>query len=281
MANREDEHRAHGTRTGAAEMSRIHERVSAQFGAAAVAYTTSAVHSDPAALERVVSLAQPRPADRALDVATGAGHTALAVAPHVAEVVAYDMTAPMLAETAQNAAARGLANVRTEQGIAESLPFADASFDIVTARQAPHHFADIRAAIREMARVAKPGARIVIVDSASPDDPELARAWNHIEKLRDPSHVRNYTPREWRAMLAEAGLRVTFEESDFATENGRAMDFAAWVRRMNAPPEAVDELTRLFRAASPALAAALRIEIAPDGALSFCVPMLTLAAAKT
>ena len=279
MANREDEHRAHGT--GAAEMSRIHERVSAQFGAAAAAYTTSAVHSDPAALERVVSLAQPRPADRALDVATGAGHTALAVAPHVAEVVAYDMTAPMLAETAQNAAARGLANVRTEQGIAESLPFADASFDIVTARQAPHHFADIRAAIREMARVAKPGARIVIVDSASPDDPELARAWNHIEKLRDPSHVRNYTPREWRAMLAEAGLRVTFEESDFATENGRAMDFAAWVRRMNAPPEAVDELTRLFRAASPALAAALRIEIAPDGALSFCVPMLTLAAAKT
>src|SRR5579862_4932283 len=152
------------------DAAEIHERVSAQFGAAASAYTTSKVHADPQALRQVVELARAKPTDRALDIATGAGHTALALAPHVAEVVAYDMTEPMLRETARNAAARGLANIATQQGIAEALPFADASFDIVTARQAPHHFADIRAAIREMARVAKPGARIVIVDSASPED---------------------------------------------------------------------------------------------------------------
>lgn len=262
------------------EMASIHDRVSAQFGAAAAAYTTSQVHADPEALRQVVELAKPAPADRALDIATGAGHTALAVAARVAEVVAYDMTEPMLRETARNAAARGLANVKTQQGIAEALPFADASFDIVTVRQAPHHFADVRAAVREMARVAKPGARVVIVDSASPEDASLGRQWNHIEKLRDPSHVRNYTPSEWRAMIADAGLRVTFEETSFATENGGPMDFAAWVARMKTPPAAVEELTRLFRNASPELAAALRIEIADDGAIFFCVPLVTIAATR-
>jgi len=272
MTNRED-----GAGDDAAG---IHERVSAQFGAVASAYTVSKVHADPEALRQVVELAQPRPTDRALDIATGAGHTALALAPHVAKVVAYDMTEPMLRETARNAAERGLANVSTEQGIAEALPFPDASFDIVTVRQAPHHFADVRAAIREMARVAKPGARIVIVDSSSPEDPALASAWNHIEKLRDPSHVRNYSASEWRATLAEAGLCVIFEETGFAAEDGGPMDFAAWVRRMNTPADSVAELTRLFRSASPALAAALRIEIAPDGAIFFRVPLVTLAALR-
>jgi ubiquinone/menaquinone biosynthesis C-methylase UbiE len=261
-------------------VSGIYDRVSAQFGAAAAAYTTSPVHNDPDALRQVVELAKPAHTDRALDVATGAGHTALALAPRVAEVVAYDMTQPMLRETVRNADARGLANVVTQQGIAESLPFADASFDIVTVRTAPHHFADIRAAIREMARVAKPSARIVIVDSASPEDASLDRQWNHIEKLRDPSHVRNYTPSEWRSMLADASLRITFEQSSFATENGRPMDFAAWIRRMNTPPAAVEELTRLFRDASPALIEALRIEIAADGAIFFSVPLITIAAVR-
>ncbi|HXJ17876.1 MAG TPA: methyltransferase domain-containing protein [Candidatus Polarisedimenticolia bacterium] len=284
MATREHSERA--------PRSKIHERVSAQFGAAAAAYSTSLVHSDPAALSKVVELARPQPPDVALDVATGSGNTALALAPHLAQVIAYDMTAEMLAETARNAAARGLANVATRQGTAESLPFPDSTFDIVTVRQAPHHFADVRAAICEMARVAKPGARVIIVDSTSPEDDSLDRQWNYIEKLRDPSHVRNYRPSEWRSIAAAAGLRITFEELGFATENGRGMDFMAWVRRMSAPPAALEELTHLFRNASPALAAALRVELAPvsdgrpeqgrrvDGAIRFCVPQITLAAVR-
>lgn len=261
------------------EASQIHQRVNAQFGAAAAAYSSSLVHSDPAALRRVVELTGPQPADVVLDIATGTGNTALALAPHVARVIAYDMTPEMLAETARLAAARGLANVATRQGTAEALPFPDATFDIVTVRQAPHHFADVRAAVREMARVAKSGARVLFVDSTSPEDASLDRQWNHIEKLRDPSHVRNYRPSEWRAFLGAAGLRITFEELGFATQNGRPMDFADWVRRMNTPPAAVNELTHLFRNASPALAAALRIEIAGD-AILFCVPQITLAAIK-
>ncbi len=257
----------------------VHERVQSQFGAAAANYGTSLVHSDSNALKRVVELASPKPGDVALDIATGAGHTALALAPHVASVIAYDLTREMLLETRRNADARGLTNVETKQGPAEKLPFSDSSFDIVTVRQAPHHFADVRTAVREMARVAKPDARIVIVDSTSPEDPVLASQWDHMERLRDPSHVQNYSPSQWRAVVAGARLRIFSEEVGFATENGRPMDFVAWTRRINTPPEAVEELTRLFRNATPALANALQIEVM-DEAISFCVPLITIGALR-
>jgi ubiquinone/menaquinone biosynthesis C-methylase UbiE len=267
------------TQSPETQLSDVHARVQAQFGVAASAYTTSAGHGDPMLLQRVVELASPQPRDRALDIATGAGHTALALAAHVAEVVAYDITQQMLEETARNAAARGLRNVTTRQGAAEKLPFANASFEIVAVRQAPHHFADIHAAIREMARVVKPQGRVVIIDSRAPEDDELDCAFNYIEKLRDPSHVRNWRPSEWRAMIRATGLRITGEHLDFYSENGRAMDFAAWTQRMKTPPAAVAELTSLFRAASPELIEALRIEVV-DGKIGFCVPQITIAATK-
>ncbi|MGA9883566.1 MAG: methyltransferase domain-containing protein [Candidatus Acidiferrales bacterium] len=271
-----NKHHTEGTDASA----QIHGRVAAQFGAAVKAYTASRTHSDPAALERVVKLAQPKPTDIALDIATGAGHTALALATHVSQVIAYDLTEPMLAETARNASARGLKNVTTRQGPAESLPFPDASFDIVTVRQAPHHFADVRAAVREMARVARSRARVIIIDSAAPENDSLDRQWNHIERLRDPSHVRNYRPSEWREFVAAAGLRAIFEEYGAASEKGGPMDFAAWIRRINTPPVAAAEVERLFRTASPKLAQVLNIEII-DGALYFRVPQFIIASVKT
>jgi len=257
----------------------INNRVQAQFGPAAAAYTCSAVHSDPDALRKVVELARPERGDLALDIATGAGHVALALAPNVTQVIAYDMTDEMLLETQRNATARGLTNLVTRKGSAERLPFPDSMFDIVTVRQAPHHFADVRGAIREMARVAKIGARVLIVDSTSPEDESLNRQWNEIEKLRDRSHVRNYRPSEWRAMITGAGLRISFEEIDYCTENGRPMDFAGWTQRLHTPPEAVEQLRQLFRCASPGLAEALRIRVTAEG-IGFCVPQIWIAAVR-
>jgi SAM-dependent methyltransferase len=237
------------------------------------------VHRDPTALQKVVALANPKPRDVALDIATGAGHVALALAPHLTKVIAYDMTQPMLDEAARNADARGLTNVVTQKGTAENLLFADSTFDIVTVRHAPHHFSDVKLAVLEMARVAKVGGRVVIVDSYSPEDASLDRQWNEIEKLRDRSHVRNYRRSDWLVMLAGAGLRVTHEELDYCTEQGRPMDFADWTRRMGTPREAVEALRHLFQTASPALAELLRLQIGDQG-ISFCVPQISIAATR-
>jgi len=262
-----------------AKQEEIHSRVRAQFGRAAAGYTQSAVHRDPAALEKVVELAQPKPGDVALDVATGAGHVAMALAPHVARVIAYDMTEDMLQETRRSAAARGLNNLTTQKGAAEELPFLRGTFDIITVRHAPHHFAKLESAICEMARVARIGARIVIVDSYAPEETSLDQQWNHMEKLRDPSHVRNYRPNEWRTMIAAAGLRITFEELDHCTENGGPINFADWTRRMKTPASAVQELSRLFRSAPPALVEALKVQIKGD-TICFRVPQITIAALR-
>ena len=257
----------------------INNRVQEQFGRTAAGYTQSRVHSDPAALAKIVTLAQVHPGDVALDIATGAGHVAMALAPWISRVTAYDLTQEMLQETLRNAEVRGLCNITTRRGKAEDLPFPDASFDIVVVRQAPHHFADVRSSVHEMARVARTGARIVIVDSYAPEDPVLDQQWNHIEQLRDPSHVRNYTRREWREIVSAAGLRITFEELDYCTDNGRPMNFAEWTHRMKTPPSAVAELRFLFHTASEELREILRVESA-DGEIRFCVPQITIVALR-
>ena len=95
-------------------------------------------------------------------------------------------------------------------------------------------------------------------DCAIPIVVKTDEAYNHIEKLRDPSHVRNYRPSEWRAMTRDAGLRILSEELDYYTEDGRPMDFATWTNRMKTPPDAIAELRKLFHGASPALLKRLR-----------------------
>jgi SAM-dependent methyltransferase len=253
-----------------------YDAVRTTFGPAAAAYTASAGHADADALARVVARAEPVPTDLALDIATGAGHTALALAPRVASVIALDITPEMLAETARNATRRGLTNVRVQIGAAEALPFGDAVFDIVTVRTAPHHFADIERAVREMARVSRPGGRVVVVDTTVPEDDVLDAEINAIELLRDPSHVRNYRPSEWRRMLTAAGLVVTGEHVDRYTEGGQRVDFDTWTRRAGTAPDALAELRRRFRSASPALVVALDIVVAGES-IGFTLPKVELA----
>ncbi len=260
------------------QSSAVHEQVQSQFGPVASQYTASTGHADAAALARVVALAEVRPSDRVLDIGTGAGHTALALAPHVAEVVAYDLTPAMLAEVERSAAARGVANIRTRRGAAEALPFADGEFDRVTVRLASHHFGDICRAVEEMSRVLKPGGRAVVIDSTVPEDDTLDREFNRIEKLRDPSHVRNYRPSEWRAMLQDAGPTVTHGELSMYSEGDR-MSFDTWTARMRTPPAAVVELEGIFHGASPALREALDIAIV-NGKIAFRVPLVILVALK-
>ena len=263
----------------APDVDATYARVRASFGPNAAKYTTSQGHADAGALAHLVARVAPRPTDEVLDIGTGAGHTALAFAPCVARVVALDPTPQMLEEVQRNAAARGLGNVSVRDGAAESLPFGAGSFDVVTCRLTTHHFADLPRAVGEMARVLRPGGRLVITDTMVPEDDDLDRQINEIEWLRDPSHVRNYRPSEWRALIDGARLSVIDLEVGHYYDEGRGMDFAAWTQRIGTTPENVAQLRHRFRTAAAPLVEALRIVLDGDG-IRFALPRLTLIAVK-
>jgi ubiquinone/menaquinone biosynthesis C-methylase UbiE len=184
------------------------DSVRAVFGERAATYTTSVSHTDPEVLARVVELARAEPDWLALDVATGTGHTAFAVAPHVRHVIGIDLTPQMLAQGLALQSRNGLRNVSFAVADAHRLPFASGAFDLVTARRAPHHFADVGRALAEMRRVLRPGGRLVIDDRSVPEDDEVDETMNRLDTLHDRSHVREYRPSEWRTMLADAGFGV-------------------------------------------------------------------------
>ncbi len=219
------------------ESARVKERVRQMFGRAADAYVTSTSHASGDDLAKLLELAAPRPSDRGLDISAGGGHTALAVAPHVASVVASDLTPRMLEAARAFITARGVGNVSYVIADAEQLPFLDASFDLVTVRIAPHHYANVQAAVSEMARVLVPGGRLIVIDNIAPEDSVLDQAVNDWEKRRDPSHVRAYTVSEWRTFLDWAGLQVQSLEV-----GSKPIDFASWTERMQMPAEASEQL---------------------------------------
>jgi len=190
--------------------------VQERFGAFAATYATSRPHARGNSLARLVELAAPQPAWITLDIATGAGHVALAFAPRVAHVVASDLTPQMLGVTRGLARERGIINLSLAELRAEALPFADATFDLVTCRIAPHHFDDVGGFVAESFRVLRPGGVFGLVDNIAPDASimdgdagalaDAADAYNAFEKFRDPSHVRCLTLTEWRGLMAGAGF---------------------------------------------------------------------------
>jgi SAM-dependent methyltransferase len=152
-------------------------------------YRTSDAHREGPDLDLLVAWASG--ARTALDVATGGGHVARRLREAGIEVVTCDPAPGMHPDVICRA---------------EHLPFADGSFDVVATRVAAHHYDDVEQAVAEMARVA--ARAVLIVDNLyMGDDVEEA------ERLRDPSHRRNYSEAEWRVFVAQAGLGV--EEVQF------------------------------------------------------------------
>src|SRR5207237_5896628 len=126
------------------------------FKNVAANYSKSTFHTSSVLLQEVIDLARPKPGDLVLDVATGTGNTAFALAPHVRRVIGLDLTREMLTEAGRIAAEKKIVNVDWVIGDAEHLPFQDDTFDIYTVRAAPHHFANVDAFIAEAFRVLKP-----------------------------------------------------------------------------------------------------------------------------
>jgi SAM-dependent methyltransferase len=186
----------------------------------AEAYRTSVTHATDADLDTVVELCNPHEGVKILDVATGGGHVARRLREHGAEVVTLDPSPGMQPDVVASA---------------EGIPFADGSFDVVVSRIAPHHFADIGAALGEIVRVSN---RVVVIEDTLYSSEEHEAA----EKLRDPTHVRSYSEEEWRDMLVDAGLEIEqvayFEKTH---------DFEDWLGRTGCTGEDAERVRELLR----------------------------------
>jgi SAM-dependent methyltransferase len=180
-------------------------------------YVDSDAHRAGDDLDLLVTWA--RGARTALDVATGGGHVARRLRELGIEVVSCDPARGMHPDVVCRA---------------EKLPFADASFDVVACRTAAHHFDDVRASVREMARVTRD--RVLLVDTLNMG-PECEQA----EALRDPSHVRNYDEREWHEIVEWAGLAI-----DEVRMTTRTIDFSSWLRRTGCDGAAAMRVEQLW-----------------------------------
>ncbi len=251
------------------------EDIRRQFGNNAEKYAASKTHAQGSDLQILYSYVEPQPHMRVLDVATGAGHTAATIAPAVAHVTACDLAPEMIEQTRKQFAAKALANVDAVVADVEALDFADASFDVVTCRIAPHHFLDIEKAIAEIARVLKSGGAFVVEDSVSPQSKRLDRFVNSLEKLRDPTHIRAYTVREWRRMLLAAGFRVA--RSEIYRKTHKIED---WMSNAGCSEELKDAVRAMFLQAPEAAREHFSIELENGKPVSYTDDKLILKAIK-
>ena len=243
---------------------RSHEQtVQSQFDPRAQAYLTSAVHSAGPDLERakeLVAQAVP-PSAQALDIGCGGGHLSFALAPHIARMVALDPSPGMLAAVSKAAVAKGLSQIETRPGSAESLPFEGGSFPLVCTRYSAHHWTRLEDALREAVRVLAPGGNALFIDTVGHEDALVDTFLQSIELLRDASHVRNRSREQWRSLLQAAGL-VEQEQAQWPTR----LEFASWVERMRAPADRVAVIRSLQESAPREVREALAIE--PDGSFT-------------
>ena len=176
----------------------------------AQAYRESVTHATGDDLDLVVEWCEPGPGVTVLDVATGGGHVARRLREAGAQVVTVDVAPGMEPDVIAPA---------------DHLPFADSSFDAVACRIAAHHFPDVLAAVKEMARVAR--HRVVVCDNTF-----TSESAEEADRLRDPSHVRNYGAPEWHSFFELAGLEITDE-----TVLARDTDFEDWLDRTDTPAD--------------------------------------------
>lgn len=242
----------------------IKAQVSERFSQFAANYVNSPTHSAGYDLDRLLEIAAPQPDWLALDVATGGGHTALKLAPHVRRMIAVDFAEPMLTQARSFIRARGEDSTLYVCADAERLPFADNTFDLVTCRVAPHHFADAFKFVQESARVLKSGGRLIVQDHLLPDDKFAAEYIEAMETLRDPSHHRAFNEAEWRGMFLDADLVI-----DHVERLARPTKMIPWAERQGCTPEVIERLHVLMIQAPDAVKQWMNIVCAGTDDASF------------
>lgn len=242
---------------------RSYKQVQKQFGRAADAYTQSPAFAEGEDLDWLVEQAGAARHAYALDIGTGAGHAAFALAPCAENIVGLDITPQMVQAALRNAGERGIESFSASVGNAEHLPFPDESFTLVICRYTGHHFHNPARVVQEVARVLTAAGHFLVVDNTSPDDIAADHWINTVEVLRDPSHVREWSQGEWQRYFQDAGLSFAVTHTWL-----KMLEFDDWVARQQTPPDAVAELRALFAAAPPALREMFAIESNQFGLLT-------------
>ena len=182
-------------------------------------------------LDYVVQKIAPSKTDAVLEVAAGTCACGRTIAPYAGNVVCLDMTHAMLSVGKSEAGKNHLDNMTFVLGDAAELPFLNGSFDIVLSRLAFHHFPDVKQPFAEMVRVLKPGGKVVLIDMEAAEEP-LRETEDGIEKMRDPSHVRNLSENEMLALYRDNGLPVSCCEV-----TKMPVVLQSWLEHTKTPPE--------------------------------------------
>ncbi|HTT75441.1 MAG TPA: class I SAM-dependent methyltransferase [Candidatus Binataceae bacterium] len=185
-----------------------------EFTRQADVYAAAPVITDSERLARLVEAINPQPQSRALEVATGPGYVAMALAARCRQVVGLDLTPAPIEIARRISRGRGITNVHFQIGDAEHLPFADGEFDIAVCRFAFHHCERPDAILAEMVRVCRIGGAVAIEDLFSSELHDRAHYMNHVERLRDRSHTKALTPTQLIAMTRKHRLEIESMHSD-------------------------------------------------------------------
>jgi len=245
-----------------------------QFTRQAMPFATAPSIKDEAALKLVVEFSGAGPEDTSLDVACGPGLIVVAFARVVKHATGIDITPAMLDRARAYAKEQGVSNVTWQQGDVLPLPYPDAAFSIVTSRFAFHHFLDPAAVLKQMTRACRPGGTVVVVDSTP--GPETADAFNRMEIVRDPSHVRALPLAEHLTLFKAAGLsepRVTHYRLEGELESLISRSF----------PKPGDDATlrRIFADSLAGDTLGIQARRDPDGRIRYGYPVAVLAARRS
>jgi len=219
----------------------VHDaRIQDQFSRQAEMFAAAPELHNDEVLALLVNAANPTSIDIALDVACGPGTISIAMARRVARVVGLDATEAMLSQARRLATQSGVHTAEWRQGDVYALPFENASFSIVTCRFAFHHLERPVDALHEMVRVCRPGGKILVCDAVPSDEPRKAKAFNQMERLRDPSTVEFRPLATLLALFAQAGLpkpemrffQIAAEREQMVTRSFPANDDYDGLRKM-------------------------------------------------
>lgn len=238
------------------------EQTRNEFSRQAANMAAAPAFSEEQTLGRIRRALGPAPVGRVLEVACGPGIVAEAIAPLVSTLVCIDATPEMLALAESRLQKSGQTNVTFQEALAEALPFAAGEFDAIVTRLSFHHFPDLPAVLTECRRVLRPHGRLVVADIVSSANREASALHNALEQLRDPTHVRMFSPSELLAALQAAGFRLTSEER---WEQPRS--FSEWARIV-AVPGRTEPIREVMRALCRAgLQAGIQLREAEDDIL--------------